>query len=112
VFSFDDEGLDAVYTSNKTNAATNGEFSAISESFEEVRRERLSLGSRPLVVITAGQSDVGEWHALQLDLLTRSTKSRRIVAEGSGHYVQDERPALVLEAIRDVVEQSRNLPAN
>ena len=107
LFRFGDEGLNAVYTSNKTNLAVNEEFAAIAKSFDEVRRTRASLGSRPLVVITAGNSDTGDWHVLQLDLLSRSTNSRRIVAQGSGHYVHDEQPDLVIAAIRETVENSR-----
>ena len=103
LFRFGDDGLNAMYTSNHSSAAANEEFAAVAASFDEVQRVNPSLGDRPLVVITAGQSDEGEWRALQLDLLTRSTNSRRIVAEGSGHYVQDDRPALVIDAIREVV---------
>jgi pimeloyl-ACP methyl ester carboxylesterase len=100
-----------LYASHQTNAATNDEFAAVAESFEEVRRASLTLGSRPLVVITPGQNSQGEWDALQRDLLTHSSNSRRIVAEGSGHYVQDDRPALVIDAIREVVEMLRQSSA-
>jgi pimeloyl-ACP methyl ester carboxylesterase len=41
------------------------------------------------------------------DLLTRSTSGQRIVAEGSGHYVHDEQPDLVITAIRKVFENRR-----
>ena len=107
LFRFGDEALNAMYTSNDSVAATNAEFAATSESFDELQRTSPSLGDRPLVVITAGQADEGAWRALQLDLLTRSTDSRRIVAAGSGHYVHDDRPALVIDAIRDVVAMAR-----
>lgn len=107
VFRFGDQAMDALYASNQSSAATNEEFAAVAESFDEVRRANLSLGNRPLVVITAGQNTQPNWDVLQRDLLTRSTNSRQIVAEGSGHYVQDDRPALVIGAVRDVVEMSR-----
>ena len=111
LFRFGDDGLNTMYTSNHSSAAANAEFAALAASFDEAQRANSSLGDRPLVVITAGQSDEGEWRALQLDLLTRSTNSRRIVAEGSSHYVHDDRPGLVIDAIRDVVETSRQRSA-
>jgi pimeloyl-ACP methyl ester carboxylesterase len=107
IFRFGDERLDTLYTSNKTNTATNDEFAAVPESSAQARDARLSLGSKPLIVITAGNNPTASWETLQLDLQKHSSNSRRIVAVGSGHYVHDEQPDLVIDAIRDVVEKSR-----
>ncbi len=104
VFRFGDDGLNAMYWSNKTNTATNEEFGAASTSFDEVRAARLSLGTKPLIVITAGNDDTDDWHRLQMDLLNRSSNSRRMVAERSGHVVQDDRPDIVIAAVREVVK--------
>jgi pimeloyl-ACP methyl ester carboxylesterase len=111
VFRFGDPALNAMYWSNKTNTATNDEFAAVPTSADEVRARRLSLGTTPLVVITAGNNDTGEWHRLQKDLLTRSSNSRRVVAERSGHIVQDDRPDLVIAAIREVVGSNHSTPS-
>jgi pimeloyl-ACP methyl ester carboxylesterase len=107
-----DANADAVYASTKTSAATNAEFAAVSESGDQVRSARLFLETKPLLVITAGRDDTGTWHELQLDLLSRSGRSRRVVAAGSGHGVHEEQPALVISQIREMVETLRREAQN
>jgi pimeloyl-ACP methyl ester carboxylesterase len=46
------------------------------------------------------------WQELQRDLATRSPQAEHIVAAKSGHYIQNEEPPLVIEAIRRVVEKA------
>ena len=41
----------------------------------------------------------------QDDLPRLSTRSTHVIARGSGHQIQKERPDLVIAAIRQVVEQ-------
>ena len=45
------------------------------------------------------------WAGLQAELAGLSTDSRHIVASGSGHYVQLERPDLVIGAVREMLER-------
>jgi len=100
--------MDAVYSSNKSQAAPFDEISVIARSADEVRKAHLSLGNKPLIVLTSGRSDAdSSWHRMQLELLTHSPNSKRIVVENSGHRIQNERPEVVIAAIRDVVEKSR-----
>jgi pimeloyl-ACP methyl ester carboxylesterase len=40
---------------------------------------------------------------LQRELAALSTQSQRIVAAGSGHYIQLDRPDLVIGAVEDLV---------
>jgi pimeloyl-ACP methyl ester carboxylesterase len=61
-------------------------------------------GSLPVVVITAGSDGDPE---LGEELAALSEAGRQIMAEGSGHYVQYERPQVVVDAILDVVERVR-----
>ncbi|HZA75532.1 MAG TPA: hypothetical protein VE623_03985 [Acidimicrobiales bacterium] len=61
-------------------------------------------GSLPIVVITAGSDGDPE---LGEEVAALSEASRHIVADGSGHYVQYERPQVVVDAIVDVVERAR-----
>jgi hypothetical protein len=48
---------------------------------------------------------------MQRELAGRSSKGRLVVAEQSGHVIQSDRPDLVMEAIRSVVEEVRQKPA-
>lgn len=68
-----------------------------------------SLGDRPLIVLAAGQNmaQTPNWPEAQRRHAALSTHGRLIVAEGSGHYVHWEQPALVIDAVRQVVEEAR-----
>jgi pimeloyl-ACP methyl ester carboxylesterase len=79
-----------------------------------------SLGELPLVVLSHGQPmvmpgltpEVNQayervWQGLQAELAGLSSQGRLIVAEGSGHYIQLERPQLVIDAIAEVVTAAR-----
>jgi pimeloyl-ACP methyl ester carboxylesterase len=47
------------------------------------------------------------WEKMQEDLAHLSTRGTQTVAQKSGHYVQIDRPDVVIEAIRRVVDQLR-----
>lgn len=99
------------------------------ESGEQVRGKG-NIGHKPLVVLTgAGVDNLGKsplrlleiarvaqtlraMTALKIEMQgelarTLSTNSRHIVTEKSGHLIQLSEPALVVDAIRGVVEQAR-----
>jgi pimeloyl-ACP methyl ester carboxylesterase len=77
------------------------------------------FGAMPLVVLTATQEgapleDATEeeaaafrqaWFDLQDDLATLSSNSQHIFAEESGHFIQDDQPELVIDAVQWVIEQ-------
>lgn len=96
------------------------EMIMLRDSLEHLRRSRRPLGDIPVVVITRGtpfsaEADVPEgleedveaaWGSMQEDLATISTNARRVVADGSGHFIHLERPDLVIDAVRHVLEQA------
>jgi hypothetical protein len=47
------------------------------------------------------------WERMQEELAHLSTRGTQTVAKNSAHYIQIDRPDVVIEAIRDVVEQAR-----
>ncbi len=79
----------------------------IDEVSDEVRHAR--LGDAPLVVLTAEVLE-DEWLSQVPDLAARaqarlatlSTNAVEVLAPDTGHFIQDEDPSLVLEAIRQV----------
>jgi pimeloyl-ACP methyl ester carboxylesterase len=90
------------------------------EDGEQVRTAA-PLGSKPLVVVSRDPETLGmtglptnverdfnkNHEAMQEELTSLSSDSYRIIAKGSGHYVQVERPDVVVEAVRDVVDQCK-----
>jgi pimeloyl-ACP methyl ester carboxylesterase len=82
-----------------------------SESGIEVRATG-DFGDLPLVVLTEDpdkntQEYLPVFNAGQIELSHLSTNGKQIIAKGSGHQIQLERPDLVIQAIRDVAERSR-----
>lgn len=55
----------------------------------------------------AAQSVSKVWNEMQEELKNLSTRSRRIVAKGSGHYVQIDRTRLLIEEVTNFVRQIR-----
>ncbi|WKA54720.1 alpha/beta fold hydrolase [Planococcus shixiaomingii] len=81
-----------------------------------------SLGSIPLTIITHGiPSDATGfgisskdnkrmeevWQEQQKQLLDLSTDSKLVIAEKSGHFVMDDEPELVFNAIKEQIEQTK-----
>jgi pimeloyl-ACP methyl ester carboxylesterase len=84
-----------------------------------------NLGDRPLVVLTgtqksspeelqaAGMSQAQEiqrqtlWKQFQADLATWSTRSRHELIPDASHYIQFDRPDVVIKAVREVVMDVR-----
>lgn len=77
-----------------------------------------SLGDLPLAVLSrdpdSPQPDLPEdlvkpfndvWAQMQDELARLSTRSTHVVARNSGHYIQLDRPDLVIEAVRAIVQQ-------
>jgi hypothetical protein len=47
------------------------------------------------------------WGQMQEDLKKLSTRSRRIIAKNSGHYVQNDRPDLIEKEVPLFIQQIR-----
>jgi len=81
--------------------------------------EPRSLGDTPLVVITAlgieredFPKELNEkfnqiWVELHEQLALMSSNSSHIYAEQSGHFIQQDQPELVIEAVLKIIEESR-----
>ena len=108
-------------------AAGNREADALAATLATAGRTR-RLGDRPLVVLTRGEAtppaaakklgiDAAQaarmdltWRAMQDDEATWSRQAMHKVVDGASHYIQFDRPAVVVQAIRDVVSQVRAGP--
>jgi pimeloyl-ACP methyl ester carboxylesterase len=66
------------------------------------------LGDKPLVDVSTDEDRNPDYIKLQTKLLSLSQNSREIIAEKSGHFVIIDRPDVVIDAIRQVVQSVRN----
>jgi pimeloyl-ACP methyl ester carboxylesterase len=93
------------------------ELKAISESAAQTASAG-SLGDLPLAVLSHDpdqpEPDLPEdlvkpthdaWQQMQNELAQLSSRSTHVIAKNSGHYIQIDRPDLVIEAIHRVVDQ-------
>jgi pimeloyl-ACP methyl ester carboxylesterase len=82
------------------------------EATERALRDASGLGDLPLVVVTAGiYEDVLDPRfafEVQQRLAELSTSVVHVVAKGSGHFVHEENPQLIAQAIGEVVEAVRS----
>lgn len=91
---------------------------ALEESLKQLAHTKETLRDKPLIVITAGKApsalETGispeennewftAWHELQKDLLTKSARSKQIIAEKSGHMIPLEQPEVIVKAICDMI---------
>jgi len=95
------------------------ELKAISQSAAQTAATG-SLRDLPLAVLSSDpnmpQPDIPEdlvkpasdaWQQMQKELAQLSTRSTQVIAKNSGHYIQLDRPDLVIDAVHNIVEQSR-----
>jgi pimeloyl-ACP methyl ester carboxylesterase len=66
------------------------------------------LGDKPLVDVSTDQFRSSDYVKLQKELLSLSQNSKEIIAEKSSHFVIIDRPDVVIDAIRQVVQSVRN----
>jgi pimeloyl-ACP methyl ester carboxylesterase len=110
----------AISTHAKVISETMDEYAYLEESAKERRAATVSLGDKPLIVLSAGarefpgfsqeQSDQFSeaWTESQVDLTRVSRNSEQIIAEDSTHNIQADDPELVIDTIRQVMEAIRN----
>ena len=88
-------------------AALYSELTAMAESAAQVKASRRELPI-PVVVISAGRGTDSEWRAFQHDQTRLSRRSCQIVAENSGHVIQQDQPDALLRGIRAAWDAARS----
>ena len=112
----------AISTHAKNTYEAMDETTSLPQSAKERRAAKVSLGDKPLMVLSAGARDAPfpgasqeqsdrfnkAWTKSGADLTRLSRNSEHIIAEDSTHNIQADDPELVIDAIRQVVEAVRN----
>jgi pimeloyl-ACP methyl ester carboxylesterase len=113
-----------IKTMRWADQAPNSEGLDIAQSAAIIRKAG-GLGHKPLIVISHSLTAhnypdlppvIEErvervWQELQLDLVKLSSRSRHVMAQKSGHLVQLEEPQLVIDAIHDVLRDTKSGPS-
>lgn len=105
--------------STKSTRALSYEFSNFEQSFNQLKNAGGLLGDKPLTVITAGKQPTDEnlepedpwnkaWRELQSNLVTKSSHGKQVFAENSSHMINYEQPEIIVEAVREMVDELRS----
>lgn len=104
-----------LYWSNLGDLAD--ELESIPETMVQSRELARPLGDMPLAVLTAGSANNPAfqregareiWFEMQRELAALSTNSKHVIADNSTHYIHEDEPEIVIDAIRWVVEEARS----
>jgi pimeloyl-ACP methyl ester carboxylesterase len=92
----------------------------LSVSHQQAQDVARSFGDLPLVVLSRGRVEgapwrtadengaaLERWRAGHAALTARSSRGRLEIVDGSGHFIQKDRPEVVIEAIRQVINFAR-----
>ena len=90
------------------------ELEVLGESMNQVAENPPRLGQKPLIILTKGRRRKGmeTLDDTQERFTELSENSDWRVISGAGHFIHQEDPAVVVDAIRNVVESARTPPAN
>lgn len=103
----------AMYRTVKSEAAS------IERDSSENKAHKRSYGDIPLIVLTAGNPDAGPmtpseirawaatWKTAHDEMAALSSRGRNDVVPGAGHYIQAQRPQVVIDAVEEVVREVR-----
>lgn len=119
----DDPALRAAGCNSHSAVAGVAELKSFPESAAQTAATG-SLGNMPLVVLShdpqrrAGSFPAGmakpaneAWEKMQEELMHLSTHGTQVIATGSSHDIHLDRPDVVIEGVRTVVEQVRAAPS-
>jgi len=110
----------AIYNSTRHLYAVADESATVQESVAKATDAAPSLDEKPLIVLSAGARQYPGFtkgQAKRMDeqsnkfeagLTDLSENSKLVVAKNSAHYIQFDRPGLVVDAIRRVVDAARD----
>ena len=96
-----------VLATTRSFRAMASELEGLRESLNQAAEARPRLGRKPLVVLTEGRRRMEFWHAMQDQFAELSDSSEWQVVDGAGHFIHQDEPDIVVDALRRVVESAR-----
>jgi pimeloyl-ACP methyl ester carboxylesterase len=96
----------------KAPAGVRDESAEVSASYAQAREAKVPAGI-PVILLTAMKDDTMPvdvrkvWSQLHEAWIAKVPGGKHIVVENSGHFIQGEQPQVVIDAIRQVVDQVR-----
>lgn len=97
----------------KASQAVRDESAQVSASYEQARGAKIPSGI-PVALLTAMKDDTMPasvrkvWGEKQAEWIGKVPGGKQVLVENSGHFIQAEQPQLVIDAIKQVVDQARS----
>ena len=84
------------------------ELSLSANQVKEIRKKD-ALRNMPIIVLAADHKltvdQNKKWSDFQSDIASLSNKSKKIIVKDSGHYIQLEKPQIVADAIKEIINE-------
>jgi pimeloyl-ACP methyl ester carboxylesterase len=86
-----------------------GNYDEVMESLKQVKETKLKLNV-PLIVLSAGKKahysreSQELWYEMQREIFEISSNGEWVIAENSGHYIQEDEPEVVVSAIKKLID--------
>jgi pimeloyl-ACP methyl ester carboxylesterase len=96
----------------KASQGVREENAEVSSSFAQARAAKVPAGI-PVILLTAMKDDTMPaavrkvWEEKHEEWIAKVPGGKHIKVENSGHFIQGEQPQIVIDAIRQVIEQSK-----
>ena len=96
----------------KASPGVRDESAEVSASYAQARAAKVPAGI-PVILLTAMKDDTMPaavrkvWVQMHEDWIAKVPGGKHIVVENSGHFIQGEQPQVVIDAIKQVVDQRR-----
>ena len=96
----------------KASQGVRDESTEVKTSYQQARAAKMPAGV-PVILLTAMKDDTMPaavrkvWAEKHDEWIAKVPGGKHIKVENSGHFIQGEQPQLVIDAIRQVIDQSR-----
>lgn len=97
---------------SRSQFGVEGSYEDYMESTKMIAEHRDAIKNIPITVLTATDHQMGKeiepvWLDLQNDLASMSNNSRHYIVD-CGHYIQNEKPQVVIDAIKEMIKIVKN----
>ncbi len=96
-----------ILATTRSIRAMASEMEGLQASLNQAAENRATLRRKPLVVLTEGRRRMEFWHAMQKQFTELSDNSEWQVVDGAGHFIHQDEPEIVVDAVRRAVESAR-----
>ncbi len=100
----------------KASQGVRDEAAQVPASYAQARAAKVPAGI-PVILLTASKDDTmpanarKAWSQMHADWVAKTSGAKHVVVENSGHFIQAEQPQVVIDSIKQVLDQaSRKRP--